>query len=234
MKGWKLSYKENILKEGKKLLNDVKIIQSNNNEIIAQIDGCKVEAWISFNSPQHIDCECDKTYYCKHAAALMYYFEKNHELLNKNRDIKDIVNTLDSETLKKIVLSEIEKNKTFKEDFLKKFKNKPLNKEYYFDKLDDIINSGRDKEGFYKISVMKKGMMRFLNEDIIKILKAGDHSLACELMCKINDILSDELSFRQDGWYELTEEYEELVQSFIESIYLSKEERNALGGWIPM
>lgn len=226
MKGWELFYEGEVLNEA--LECNVEIFYSDEKEIIACVDGFKIDCPIVFKTPHQISCTCDLKKPCKHEAALMYYLEKHLELLENTSEISKLINLADENQLRKFLISEINQNPELKNHILTEFGSEELDKEYYLNKLGKVFRSGEDRDfvyhEIYNLDMMALGLSEFMENEITKLLNAGEHSFAVELLEKIADLLSDDLSVSHDSWYDLAEEFMEYYYILIDSIYLTENE----------
>ena len=220
-----------------KAKNNVKIknVQRKRNEIIAETDNpnYKLNATVKYNSPYNITCTCEKKDCCEHEAALRYYIDEHPSLLKKTEDVVKIANKLKKKELKEFLLKEIEQNTLLANNFLKEFDDKQsIDKEQYSSKLTSILRLGEGPDFYlhhiYDFDRLENKLFKFLKKDLNDILNAEEYGFACELLCKIADVLNDELSINQESWYNLTEKYSEYAFALIQSLYLSKEEINEL------
>ena len=77
MKAWEKLYKPEDLKQAVELAEKVKIKSNDGVEIIAEVEGYRVETYMQFQSPSYASCNCPSKYSCRHEAALIYHI-KNH------------------------------------------------------------------------------------------------------------------------------------------------------------
>ena len=233
MKAWELMYKDKVLSEAKKIVGDVNIIQNDGCEIVGEVENFKVTTYIEYNSPTYASCECPLQNPCKHDAALIYYLEMHPELINDDSDFETMVNVIDESDLKRFLIDEFKSNSDLKNKFLKEFENTSLiNHDFYENKLNKLFESGKDRDfeytGYYNLNFMKSGLNTFLNEDIEKIILAGEYDFACDLLCRIGDLLDEEIMSSYDSWYDLSDSFMKYVEILSTSIYLDSEKMNEL------
>ena len=104
MKAWELMYDKEVLKEGKNIVDDVKIISNEDDEIIGEIEGFEVSTYIEYNSPSNVSCNCSKQMPCKHEASFIYYLEKYSDLFVKEIGLKERLDLIQHKELKKFIL----------------------------------------------------------------------------------------------------------------------------------
>ena len=228
MNGWELSFDRKSLDDAQKC--EVEILNVEDREIIAKVDGFEVVAPIVFHSPHHVFCSCKSKYPCKHEAALIYYIEKHSELLNCQSE-EDLISSIDENQLRDFLKNEMEQN--LKKAFLDKFNpEEVIDKEYYIEKLNQVFRSGEDRSfadfGIYNIDMMEYALSEFMDNELPKILGMREHSFACSLVEKIAEVLGDDLAVSHDSWYGLVEDFMEYVYILEDSIYLTSDERKSL------
>lgn len=233
MKAWELMYDKEVLKEGKNIVDDVKIINNDDDEIIGEIEGFEVSTYIEYNSPSYVSCNCSKQMPCKHEASFIYHLEKYSDLFVKKIGLKERLDLIQHKELKKFILNELENNNDFKTRFLEEFKlNSLIDKDYYNNKLSIIFKQGESKDfeyhGIYNLELMESSLKDFLMEDINSILVAGEYDFACDLLCRIGDLLDNELMTSHDSWYDLSDSFMHYVHSLSNSIHLDSEKMNEL------
>ncbi|WP_458404848.1 SWIM zinc finger family protein [Methanobrevibacter sp.] len=232
MKAWTQTFDVTDLDEGIELSYNVKIIRNDGNQIIAQIENYEVTTYIQYNNPTDTSCTCSKTQPCKHEAALIYYLINHPELYVKKLDFDKIFNNVDEENLKKFLLSEFESDTELKTRFINQFKDNSINQNYYRNKLEKVFETGEgqyyDQHEIYDLDLMENSLYDFIFEDITTILSAGEYDFAWELLCKIAELLNDELMTTFDSWYDLTDRFMEHVHVLSTSIYLDAEKMDIL------
>lgn len=232
MKAWEQMYDSEILAEGKAMAENVKIIENDGGRIVAEIEGFEVETYIEYNSPYYGSCNCSRTLPCKHEAALTYYLIDHPELYLKELTFDEIFEDIDEKSLREFLFREFQSNDKLKSKFLKEFKANPINKEYYRDKLTNVFKSGegRDFKHFevYDLDMMEDSLYDFIFHDISTILSAGEYDFACELLCRIAELLNDELMVSYDSWHNLADRFMEHVNTLSASIYLDAQKMDEL------
>ena len=206
-------------------------IENSGDEITARFDDdTEIMTPLSYDSPSHPFCNCNSKYYfCKHYASIMYYVEKHPEILKSAADINDILSVVSEEKLKEFLLKEFENNSDLKNRFLDEFSKKSkIDKNYYSKKLKKIFKQGEGPDfryhEIYDLDRMESGLYEFLRDDIHNVLKAGEYEFAFELLLKIGPILNDEMATTSDCWYDLAEEYVQIIDLISQTIHLSKEQ----------
>ena len=229
MAAWERLYDEEILNKSK----DVKFknVKKEKDSIIAQIADTDYEITtnIIFKSPYNTVCDCDMKTKCEHDAALHHYIDNHPELLSTVKDAREIIEDIDGEDLKKFILEEIEQNIALNNKFLLRFdENDTIDKDKYRQKLSKAIRTGEGHDFYlhqlYDIGKMEKALTKFMQKDLKTVLEADEYEFACELLCKIADVLDDELETSDDSWYNLTTIYSEIACPLIESIYLTSDD----------
>ena len=231
MNGWELSFDVKSLDDAQKC--EVEILNVEDREIIANVDGFEVIAPIVFHSPHHVFCSCKSKYPCKHEAALINYIEKHAELLKCSQSEDDLISSIDENQLREFLKNQMKQNPKLKKAFLDKFGQEDvIDKEYYLDKLDQVFRSGEDRSfadfGIYDIDMMEYALSEFMDNELPKILGMREHSFACSLVEKIAEVLGDDLAVSHDSWYGLVEDFMEYVYILEDSIYLTSDERKSL------
>ena len=231
MNGWELSFDGKSLDDAQKC--EVEILNVEDREIIAKVDGFEVVAPIVFHSPHHVFCSCKSKYPCKHEAALINYIEKHVELLKCIQSEVDLISSIDENQLRDFLKNEMEQNPKLKKAFLDKFGQEDvIDKEYYIEKLNQVFRSGEDGSfadfGIYNIDMMEYALSEFMDNELPKILGMCEHSFACSLVEKIAEVLGDDLAVSHDSWYDLAEDFMEYVYILEDSIYLTSDERKSL------
>ncbi len=231
MNGWELSFDVKSLDDAQKC--EVEILNVEDREIIANVDGFEVIAQIVFHSPHHVFCSCKSKYPCKHEAALINYIEKHAELLKCSQSEDDLISSIDENQLREFLKNQMKQNPKLKKAFLDKFDQEDvIDKEYYLDKLDQVFRSGEDRSfadfGIYDIDMMEYALSEFMDNELPKILGMREHSFACSLVEKIAEVLGDDLAVSHDSWYGLVEDFMEYVYILEDSIYLTSDERKSL------
>lgn len=231
MKAWELMYRKEVLDEGKTLVDDVKIISSDGVEIIGEIEGFEVKTYIEYNSPSYASCSCPQMAPCKHEAAFIYYLEKHQDMCVCEFNLKNLLDSIDSAGLKKFLLEEFERNDDLKNRFINEFTSQ-IDKNYYKNKLSGIFKKGKGRDfeyhGFYELKLMASDLNDFMMNDIYYILLVGEYDFACNLLCKIGDLLDDEMMSCQDSWYDLSDSFMQYVHILSNSIHLDSEKMKEL------
>lgn len=233
MKAWELMYKKDVLKKAKEISEDVKIIENKGDEFVAEIEGFKVKTYIEYGSPSYPSCNCSKIMPCKHTASLIYYLQKHPELITSERDLNEIIELINPDDLKKFLLKELKTNSDLKKDFQERFnQTSVIDKNYYTQKLSKAINQGKSRDfeyhEIYNLDMMENSLSEFLNDDIDKLIDAREHDFACELLCKIGDLLDDDLASSHDSWYDLSQLFMHYVFILENSTYLDSEKMREL------
>ena len=229
MSVWERLYDEETLNKAKTVkFNNLKI---KHDTITAQIAGTKYEitSRLVYKSPYDTKCSCDKQVRCEHDAALHYHIDNHPEILNANKDCSKIMENVDADELKEFVLEELKRNITLNHEFIVRFESKTaIDKEKYYQSLAKAIRSGEGHDFYlhqlYDIGKMEKALTHFMKHDIDEILESGEYSFACEILCKIADVLDDELETIDDSWYNLTKTFSEIACPLLESIFLDFDE----------
>lgn len=232
MKAWEQSYDEKVLNEALNIIGDVKIVHNDGIEIIAEIESFAVTTYIQYNGPTHASCNCSESGGCKHEASLIYYLKDHPEIYVKDLDLNDILDNVDKKNLKKFLLKEFEYDNELKSRFLSEFQKNSIDKTYYRNKLSKIFKTGEGKEfeyhEIYDLDLMENGLYDFLFDDISKIMSAGEFDFACELLCRIAELLNDELMSSYDSWDNLVDRLMEHVNVLSSSIYLDSQKMDEL------
>lgn len=232
MKAWEMMYDQDVLAEAMKLSEDVKIVENDGIQIIAEIESFKVTTYIQYNSPTYASCNCPKKYQCKHEAALIYYLINHPEIYVRELNLNEMVRLADENLLKKFLLTELESDKELKKRFLNEFKSSPIDKKHYDDKLSKVFRLGKGRDfklhGIYDMDVMENSLEDFLIHDISDILSSGEYDLACRLLSRIADVLNDEVASTYDSWDNLVDEFFEQVDVLSSSIHLDADRMNDL------
>lgn len=233
MKAWELMYSQDILNEARDLADDVKIVKNDGVEIVGEIDEFEVSTFIEYNSPSHVSCSCPLWSPCKHEAGFIYYLEKHPELCISKSNLNDLIDSVNSDDLKKFLLDEMNNNGEFKKKFLNVFYESPsVDKTAYKKRLSGIFKKGEGRDfeyhGFYELKLMESDLNDFLTEDINYLLTVGEFDFACDLLIKIGGLLDDELMSCQDAWYDLSDIFMHYVHSLSNSIHLDGDKMNKL------
>lgn len=232
VKAWQMQYSTEELDEALKIIEDVKIINRNDDEIIASVGDFQVETVIEFNTPSYLSCNCSSRMPCRHEAALVYYIIDHPEVYSKEQDFNEIFNLVCEEDLKNFLTEEFKTNSDLKENFIRHFSQNFINRDFYRDKLSDIFKRGEGKDfeyhEFHDLDLMEDALYEFIFTDIPDILSAGEHDFACELLIRIAKLLNDEVISTYDSWYNLTDRFMEQVNALSFSIYLDGEKLDEL------
>ena len=138
LKAWEKLYESEDLDEAIELAEKV-IIKSNDGvQIIAQVEDYRVETFMEFQSPSYTSCNCPSSYPCRHEAALTYHIKNHLDDYVVNPDFDEIFDLASHDDLKNFLKEEFETNPDLKDNFLRRFSDKGIDKDYYNDKLDDV------------------------------------------------------------------------------------------------
>ena len=224
MKAWEKMYDEDVLAQAMNIAEDVKIVENDGVQIIAEIESFKVTTYIQYNGPTHASCNCPKKGSCKHEAALIYYLINHPEIYVQEMDLNEVMELVDEKSVKEFLLNEMESNEELKKRFLNEFQDSPIDKKHYEDKLTKVFKTGKGRDfkhhGIYDLDLMEDSLEDFLFHDIPEVLSAGEYDFACHLMCMIADVLNDEVASTYDSWDNLVDRFYENVHVLSTSIYL--------------
>ena len=90
LKAWESIYSDDALDDARNLQNEIVIIDINDFEMLFAIGDYKVTAYMTFNNPFPVECNCNRGNYCKHCAAVLYYIQDNPDLIITNKEHYDI------------------------------------------------------------------------------------------------------------------------------------------------
>lgn len=232
MKAWEKLYKSEDLDEAIELAEKVSIKSNDGVQIIAEVDDCRVETYMQFQTPTIPSCNCPSRYPCKHEAALTYYIKNHLEKYVDKPDFDEIFNLVSNDDLKDFLKKEFKTNPDLKDKFINRFSDNPIDKKYYTAKLDTVFKKGEGPDfnlhEYHDLDLMEDELYDFLTEDIPNLLSLCEHDFACDLMIKIAKLLNDELMSSYDSWYDLAECFDEQVSVLSFSIYLDSEKLEEL------
>ena len=236
---WEYLFEEKILNRGRLYVSDVKNLKKINDKIICNVSGSRdyyVTATIVDDELKDISCNCHYPFNCKHEAALLYYLEKNKNIItqkeedNTNKDsVETLIDHMDVNTLRKFLKKELKINDKLKEDFINEFKDKRVDKSYYEKIIDGIFENGKGKEfnlhGYYDLDYIDNSLLKFLDEDIYHILSLEEEDIACDLLNKIMDKIDDEMYLNSESWFDIADKYQEYAFDILNSNKLSEDQR---------
>lgn len=232
MKAWEKLYNSEDLDEAIELADKVSIKSNDGVQIIAEVDDCRVETYMQFQSPSYSSCNCPSRRPCKHEAALTYHIKNHLEEYVDKPDFNEIFNLVSNDDLKDFFKKEFKTNPDLKDKFLKRFSDNIIDKEYYTAKLDGVFRKGEGRDfkfhGIHDLDLMENELYDFLSRDIPNLLSIGEHDFACDLLIRIAELLNDEVISSHDSWYDLAECFMEQVNVLSFSIYLDSEKLDEL------
>jgi len=232
MKAWEKLYKSEDLDEAIELAEKVSIKSNDGVQIIAEVEDCRVETYMEFQSPSYPSCNCPSRYPCKHEAALTYYIKNHLEEYVDKPDFDEIFNLVSNDDLKDFLKKEFRTNPDLKDKFIKRFSDNTIDKKYYTAKLDTVFKKGEGPDfklhECHDLDLMEDELYDFLTEDIPNLLSIGEHDFACDLLIRIAELLNDELISTYDSWYDLAECFDEQVNVLSFSLYLDSEKLDEL------
>lgn len=232
LKAWEKLYKSEDLDKAVELSQKVSIKSNDGVQIIAEIEGYRVETYIEFKSPIYASCNCPSTHPCRHEAALTLHIKNHIDEYVDNQDFDEVFSLVSHDDLKDFIKEEFKANPDLKEKFMKRFADNCIDRNYYTQKLDTIFTKGEgsdfDNRGYHDLDLMKKELSDFLTYDIPDLLIAHEHDFACELLIRIAKLLNDELISTYDSWYDLADCFMEPVNLLPFSIYLDAEKLDEL------
>ena len=213
LKAWEKLYESEDLDEAIGLAEKV-IIKSNDGvQIIAQVEDYRVETFMEFQSPSYTSCNCPSRYPCRHEAALTYHIKNHLDDYIVNPDFDEIFDLASHDDLNNFLKEEFETNPDLKDNFLRRFSDNGIDKDYYNDKLDDVLRRGEghgfEHHGFHDLDLMGDELYDFIFTDISMVLSAGEHDFACDLLIRIAMLLNDEVISTHDSWHDLTDRFME-------------------------
>ena len=113
---------------------------------------------------------------------------------------------------------------------------KDIDEDYYYDELDRITDLGNGQDYQYHeildFDRMAGSLSRFITEDIENLLNDEGYALACELLCRVSDLLSNEYAVDSDMWYDVAEEFCQCAYPLTESIHIDDDLAGKLDGKI--
>ena len=113
---------------------------------------------------------------------------------------------------------------------------KDIDEDYYYNELYRITDSGKGQDYQYHeildFDRMAGSLSRFIAEDIENLLNDGGYKLACELLCRVSDLLSDEYAVDSDMWYDVAEAFCQCAYPLTESIHIDDDLAGKLDGKI--
>ena len=162
---WKNNFTKKALKDGREYIDTIKEVTIRDKEISASLKKSSqfnVSISIKDDEIKFMWCSCRSKSNCKHQAAVLYYVEENN-LIEKEQDFLNIVDSLDESILKEYFTDLLQDNPDFKKEFYRKFKKEPrIDADRYFDKLDSIIESAKGNDyyhfGYYDVDVLAGGL----------------------------------------------------------------------------
>ena len=168
---------------------------------------------MEFQSPSYTSCNCPSSYPCRHEAALTYHIKNHLDDYIVNPDFDEIFDLASHDDLNNFLKEEFETNPDLKDNFLRRFSDNGIDKDYYNDKLDDVLRRGEghgfEHHGFHDLDLMGDELYDFIFTDISKVLSAGEHDFACDLLIRIAMLLNDEVISTHDSWHDLTDRFME-------------------------
>lgn len=228
MKAWKTRYSKEELEKGRILSENLKVKQFDGVEIICEVDGFEVKAYLYFQTPTLLSCSCLKKYWCEHQAALIFFTQTHPELMKKEDEFN--LNLIDKEELINFIEKELKENPDFERRFFEEFsKNPEISKKRYFARFDEILEYGRDENyGVYDIDLIAPSLHSFMDNEIAELLNIGEHDSACKLLTGIAKILNDELASTYDSWYNLADSFINYENILCDSIIVSERQLDEL------
>ena len=113
---------------------------------------------------------------------------------------------------------------------------KDIDENYYYNELDRIVDLGKGRDYQYHeildFNRMAGSLSRFIREDIENLLNDGGYELACELLCSVSDLLSDEYAVDSDMWYDVAWEFCQCANPLTGSIHIDDDLAGKLDGKI--
>ena len=178
---WEVWFEDKILERGYDYFEEnlVENFKIKGNKIIARVQGTEVyNVSITLKDNELSDAQCDCPYalkgnYCKHMAAVMYYFEANEQLPDK-KAIEELIKMASNQQIHDFLLDLLSRNKHILNDFESVISNKESDDKFDFcQAVDTAIDTYSDSDGYidyYGASDFGNEIALFLDEDVQKLV----------------------------------------------------------------
>lgn len=159
----------------------VKNFKIRGNKITAQVDGTKsYNVEITLKNDSIVDAYCDCPYadegnYCKHMAAVLYYFDESET--SNDEDIEGLIDSASYQQVHDFLLDIMSRNQSILNSFKEMIDNKDSTvRNDYCGLIDTIIDTYSDVDGYinyYAATDFGARMYGFIDDDIRKLVDDG-------------------------------------------------------------